>query len=354
PQMDERNKMLKEKLVSRLRFEAEKTEALLMAKGKYTVCELAASSEKSNSETSSQKQCPILRTAVYRGGREKKHKAAIKEEVHGFGNVYELSRMHKEGREESVCQPTSMSEHETVKLQKRITKRESFTSFTSKNENLKKMLSTDSAYKGFQNNIRNTEMQTAGLEPSYRDNTCKQSEAERSSEKPLRIRVHSYDKTEPIDDDVIIHIVRLRGKLGWQTKLPSCEWLPREAEVARFQKSTRELLLEDTGEYIYCLPRNRNNIKAPYNPYDLQVVSVNTAMQNQEYWTVTASFVSKFSARHKSGEMEATPVPQWLHERQMFYRLLNLRFFSNFRMKKCFQVWKFNVRRSKRNKTESV
>ncbi|XP_071595858.1 dynein axonemal heavy chain 14 isoform X2 [Heliangelus exortis] len=316
--MDERNKMLKEKLVSRLRFEAEKTEALLMAKGKYTVCELDASSEKSNSETSSQKQCPILRTAVYRGSREKKHKAAIKEEVHGFGNVYELSRMHKEGREESVCQPTSMSEHETVKLQKRVTKRESF---TSKNENLKKMLSTDSAYKAFQSgfhtspspeygkvptmaevadNITNIEMQTAGLEPSYRDNTCKQSEAERSSEKPLRIRVHSYDKTEPIDDDVIIHIVRLRGKLGWQTKLPSCEWLPREAEVARFQKSTRE-----------------------------------------------------FSARHKSGEMEATPVPQWLHERQMFYRLLNLRFFSNFRMKKCFQVWKFNVR-SKRNKTESV
>ncbi|NXN68212.1 DYH14 protein, partial [Himantopus himantopus] len=253
-----------------------------------------------------------------------------------------LPRIHKEGREESICQPANMSEQETMKLKRSITKP---LSLMPKNENLKMTLPTASACKGVQHgfgtspsspgydNIRKTEMPTAVLEPSCHKKACEQPKVERSSKKPLRTKVYSYDRTEPIDDDVIMHIVRLRGKLGWQTKLPSCERLAREAEVARLQKFTltRPLLLKDTGEYIYCLQRNRNNFKAPYNPYDLQAVSTNTAMQNKEYWTVTASFVSKFSAGHKLGEMEITPIPQWLHERQLYYKLLNLNFFSNFR-----------------------
>ncbi|NXL08653.1 DYH14 protein, partial [Mesembrinibis cayennensis] len=326
PQMDERNKMLKEKLVSRLQFEPERAEVLLMVKDRYTVCEPAGSTEKDNSELSSsvEKKYPILRTAVYRASTERKHKAAIKEEGVCFGNV--CSRIHKEGRGESVCQPTSMSEHETMELKRSITKT---VSLMSKNENLKKTLPPASACK---DNIRRTEMQTAVLEPSCHKKTCEKPNVERSK-KPLRAKVYSYDRTEPIDDDVIMHILRLQGKLGWQTKLPPCEWLAREADVARLEKFTltKPLLLKDSGEYIYCLQRNRNNFKAPYNPYDLQVVSTNTAMQNKEYWTVTASFVSKFSAGHKLGETEITPVPQWLHEIQLYYRLLNLNLFSNFR-----------------------
>ncbi|XP_076191449.1 dynein axonemal heavy chain 14 [Aptenodytes patagonicus] len=235
-----------------------------------------------------------------------------------------------------------MSEHETTKLKRSIAKP---VSVVSKNGNLKKTLPTASACEGVQHgfgappssslhdNIGRTEMQTAVLEPSCCKKTCEQPKGERSSKKPLREKVYSYDRTEPVDDDVIMHILRLRGKLGWQTKLPSCEWLAREADVARLQKFTLEkpLLLKDSGEYIYCLQRNRNNLKAPYNPYDLQAVSTNTAMQNKEYWTVTASFVSEISAGRKLGETEITPVPQWLHERQLYYRLLNLNFFSNFR-----------------------
>lgn len=46
----------------------------------------------------------------------------------------------------------------------------------------------------------------------------------------------SLDVSEPIDDDVIMHILRLRGKLGWQTMFPSRGWLAREADVDRLQK----------------------------------------------------------------------------------------------------------------------
>lgn len=63
--------------------------------------------------------------------------------------------------------------------------------------------------------------------------------------------------------------------------------------IMYFLYCQRPLLLKDSGEYVYCLRRGRDNPEAPYNPYDLQVVSANTARHAKEYWTVTASFVSK-------------------------------------------------------------
>ncbi|XP_068796274.1 dynein axonemal heavy chain 14 isoform X1 [Struthio camelus] len=340
--MDAQNKMLKEKLMSRLQFEPGRTEVPHMLNGRYIMGEPPDSSKKDNSELSSsvEKKYSILRTAVYRGSTERKHKTVIKE----------VSRKHKEERGESLCQPTGVSEHETMNLNGSITQ---MVSLMSQNENLKTTLSTTSVSKG--GNI-STEMQTAVLEPSCSKKICEQPKAERSSNKPLRKRVPSYDRTEPIDDDVIMHILRLRGKLGWETKLPSGERLAGEADVTRHQKFAfmKPLLLKDSGEYVYCLRRDRNSFKAPYNPYELQAVSVNTARQNKEYWTVTASFVSKFSAEHKLGEIEMIPVPQWLRERQLYYKLISFNLFSNFRMKKYFSVWKINVKRSKANKSESI
>ncbi|XP_021155243.2 dynein axonemal heavy chain 14 isoform X3 [Columba livia] len=301
-QMEEQNKMLKEKLVSRLRFEAERTES-----------------------SSVEQKYPILRTAVYRGSTERKYKAPITEEGMCFGNV--PSGTHKEGRKESVCQPTSTSEHVTVKLKGSMTKP---TAFRSEGVEHGFGISPSSPV---HDNTRKTEMQTSVLEPSDHKKTREQQKLEKSYKKPVRTRVYSYDRTA-IDDDVITHILRLRGKLGWETKLTSREWLARKDDMAKLQdfKLTEPLQLKDSGEYIYCLQRNRNNFKAPYNPYDLQPVSTNTAMQKEEYWTVSASFVAKFSSCHKIGETEIKPVLQWLQERQLYYRLIDLNFFSNFRL----------------------
>ncbi|NXI36653.1 DYH14 protein, partial [Galbula dea] len=363
PQMDQQNKMLKEKLVSRLWFEPERTEVLLLVRGRYIECGPADSSDKEDSELPSpvEKKYAVLRTAVYRASTERKQRATAEEQDMCFGNV--LSNTHKEGREESVCQLTNMSEHGTMKLIRNITKMACL-----RNENLKKTLPIISACKevkhGFgtppsspvHDNTRKSEMQTAFLEPSCHKKTCEQLKVESSFKKSWRTKVHSYDRSEPTDDDVIMQILRLRGKLGWQTKLPSCEWLARVLDVTRPQKFTlkKPLLLEDSGEYIYCLQRNRNNSKAPYNPYDLQAVSTNTALQNKAYWTVSASFVSKFSEGNRLGEMETTAVPRWLRDRQRFWKILSLNFFSKFRLKKCFLVWKENVQRRKMHKTKPV
>eukprot|EP00075_Anas_platyrhynchos_P019607 XP_027308860.1 dynein heavy chain 14, axonemal isoform X1 [Anas platyrhynchos] len=358
-QMGGQTKTLKEKLVSRLRFEPERTEVLLMVKGRYSVCEPAGRSKEDSSEQSSslKKKYSILRTAVYRPSTEKRNEAEIKEEGMCFGKIH--PGKHQEERELSACEPTVVSEHETMKLKRNITE---VASLMSKNENWE----TSSVCKAVQqvfgtspsavyDSSRRTEMQMPVFEPSCHKNICEQPKAEGSPKKPMKAKVYSYDKMEPIDD-VIMHILRLRGKLGWQTVLPSCECLAREAAMARLQKYalTRPLLLKDSGEYVYGLQRNKNNLKVPYNPYDLQAVSTNTAMHSEEYWTVTASFVSKFPANQKLGEMEATSVPQWLRERHLYYRLLNLNLFSNFRMKKFFLLWKINARRSKTKKSKSV
>lgn len=48
--MDGRNRMLKEQLVSHLRFDAERSEVLLMAKGRCIMCGLAGIRRKDSSE----------------------------------------------------------------------------------------------------------------------------------------------------------------------------------------------------------------------------------------------------------------------------------------------------------------
>ena len=53
----------------------------------------------------------------------------------------------------------------------------------------------------------------------------------------------------------------------------------------------------DDGEFVYCLPRNRKNKRARYDPFDLQVVSPNESRSERVYWTVSASFITRVSTR---------------------------------------------------------
>ncbi|XP_053239011.1 dynein axonemal heavy chain 14 isoform X1 [Podarcis raffonei] len=158
-----------------------------------------------------------------------------------------------------------------------------------------------------------------------------------------------YDKTEPIIDDVVSHILRLRDRLGWETSLPRRGFVAKPATLANFQKITlpKGALQKDDGEFVYCLIRSRNDPKADYDPYDLQVVSPSMAKQSKEYWTVTASYVSKFTSVCGKEEMEIIPVIEWLCERQIYYALRSIDICFNFRKRKYFITWKSNVKRSK-------
>ncbi|MBN3325639.1 DYH1B protein, partial [Atractosteus spatula] len=144
---------------------------------------------------------------------------------------------------------------------------------------------------------------------------------------------------EPEDDCVLNCILKLREKLGWCT-----EFLEKNSSGASTDSKNANEKTDDKGEYIYCLLRNRNDPKARYNPYDLQVVSAHTAKQSMQYWTVSASYIVKVSALEKC---EITPVLEWLSERKMFNKIFQLPLFTKFRIWKAFTAWKINVRKSK-------
>ena len=48
----------------------------------------------------------------------------------------------------------------------------------------------------------------------------------------------------------------------------------------------------DKGIFVYALPRDRNNPRGRYNPYDLQVVSAQEARDRKMYFTASATSVT--------------------------------------------------------------
>ncbi|XP_031643456.1 dynein heavy chain 6, axonemal [Oncorhynchus kisutch] len=113
--------------------------------------------------------------------------------------------------------------------------------------------------------------------------------------KGQRVKDVHFDAKEPDNDCVVSHIIRLRGKLGWSTEIPD-----RRIAKACTQniQEIPEGTKKDPGEYVYCLMRNRGDLKIQPNPYDLQVVSVQTAKQSCQYWTVSASCIFKAAEVH--------------------------------------------------------
>ncbi|KAM5302059.1 dynein axonemal heavy chain 14 [Glossophaga mutica] len=155
---------------------------------------------------------------------------------------------------------------------------------------------------------------------------------------------------EPEDDSVVRNIIRLREKLGWPTALPHRSLGYRSAQTAA-QTIIVKGPLKDDGEFVYCLPRK--NPKVFYNAYDLQVVSAHRARHRREFWTVTASFVSKVTKMDGVEEAELTPSLEWLAERRYYYLLQQFKIFSNFRVNKAFVTWKCNVKRIKTDNSRS-
>ncbi|XP_064811633.1 dynein axonemal heavy chain 6-like [Oncorhynchus masou masou] len=113
--------------------------------------------------------------------------------------------------------------------------------------------------------------------------------------KGKRVKDVRFDAKEPDNDCVVSHIIRLRGKLGWSTEIPDrriAKACPQN--IQEIPEGTKK----DPGEYVYCLMRNRGDPKIQPNPYDLQVVSVQTAKQSCQYWTVSASCIFKAAEVH--------------------------------------------------------
>ncbi|XP_051852520.1 dynein axonemal heavy chain 14 [Antechinus flavipes] len=142
-----------------------------------------------------------------------------------------------------------------------------------------------------------------------------------------------YDPTIPKDDNLVRNILRLREKLKWKTEFTTRGFAIKKTKDVRLKTPFMDSLeIKDDGEYVYGLLRNRNEYRALYNPYDIQVVSANDARTLQEFWIITASFISKVTRIGKNEEIEMIPVMEWLEERNHFIAFRKIDFFFMFRL----------------------
>ncbi|OWF46435.1 Dynein heavy chain 6, axonemal [Mizuhopecten yessoensis] len=171
-----------------------------------------------------------------------------------------------------------------------------------------------------------------------------------------------YDDTVPDNDDILYNLIRLRERLGWDSEIPrhapgckasmmSLQNIPEEEA----DNAVGSKYKEDDGEFLYCLPKWRKNRRARYDPYDLQVVSANTARSHKVYYTVTASFIT-LCTQNEDGSAESVnnPALWWLWERRLFYMIYQLPVFVKFRLWKTFKMWKRNVRLQKSAQSKVV
>ncbi|ESO83514.1 hypothetical protein LOTGIDRAFT_54095, partial [Lottia gigantea] len=139
----------------------------------------------------------------------------------------------------------------------------------------------------------------------------------------------------PENDDALYHIIKMRRDLGWITELPrhgpGCKLIMEK--IAAMPDPLTEVQ-EDSGEFLYCLPRNRHESRGRYDPYDLQVCHQGTG-----------------DAQDSSTN---TPTLWWIWERRHYYEIYNLKVFANFRIKKTFKNWCQNIRHQKNKSNQLI
>lgn len=58
---------------------------------------------------------------------------------------------------------------------------------------------------------------------------------------------------------------------------------------------TQIIAKEDDGEFVYCLLRNPDFLSPLYDPYDLILTTAHDVLQVDEYFTISATYVSRVS-----------------------------------------------------------
>lgn len=91
--------------------------------------------------------------------------------------------------------------------------------------------------------------------------------------------------------DVADVIKKLRQRLNMSTDLDA---IANGEDPDEDENNINRLYIkEDDGKFLYCLPKNRAERAARYNPYDLICVMSQDAQSCAQYFTVTASTVTQ-------------------------------------------------------------
>ncbi|KAL9958020.1 hypothetical protein ACROYT_G034981 [Oculina patagonica] len=103
--------------------------------------------------------------------------------------------------------------------------------------------------------------------------------------------------------DVADVIKKLRQRLNMSTDLDA---IANGEDPDEDENNINRLYIkEDDGKFLYCLPKNRAERAARYNPYDLICVTSQEAQSCAQYFTVTASAVTQV---REGFDSELTPL----------------------------------------------
>jgi hypothetical protein len=146
-------------------------------------------------------------------------------------------------------------------------------------------------------------------------------------------------------------ILKKRQALNWNTKLPIYG-----AGVSLAMKNYQNQIInefnpltKDDGEFVYCLPKHRNNSKIVYNPYDLEIVNESSIQNFSVYFTCSATYITMVY-KNTSSETISTSAMQWIWEQKLFDMLRNIRTFNLFRKWRTFYCLRANIREQRNSR----
>lgn len=101
----------------------------------------------------------------------------------------------------------------------------------------------------------------------------------------------------------------------------------------------------DDGEFVYCIPFCHVDRSLRYDPYDLRYVDPKNAQTGELYYTVSATYVSRYCVFEGNYVISTL---EWLRERSLFQKLYSKKTFKNYRIWKALSCWKLYLKKKKR------
>ena len=104
--------------------------------------------------------------------------------------------------------------------------------------------------------------------------------------------VTSADFNFKTDSPILKIIHNLFERLGWPNNGILDGRIPKANPNSI---DTQNVVKEDDGEFVYCLLRNPDFLSPLYDPYDLILTTAHDILKVDEYFTISATYVSRVS-----------------------------------------------------------
>ncbi len=88
---------------------------------------------------------------------------------------------------------------------------------------------------------------------------------------------------------MVHYVIKKRKSLNRNVRLPTKLY---DSKYEDYVDDPLAKLLEDNGEFAYCLPYHRHDIRNVYSPYELEIVDYSELRDFDTYYTCSATNIS--------------------------------------------------------------